>query len=216
VRGLRRDGATWEVATPGGTVRAERVILAANGYTDDLWPGLRRTVVPVYSAIVASTPLDAEVARAVMPGRSALYELGAITTYFRLDADHRLLMGGRGPQRDIAGPDPVRWLARYAARLWPQLGALGWTHGWNGQIAITTDHYPHLHEPAPGLLACLGYNGRGVALATALGPQLARKVTGGEIDLPVTAPRAIPFHGLWKPAVTLRLLPHRVATLLRG
>jgi glycine/D-amino acid oxidase-like deaminating enzyme len=216
VRSLRRNGTAWHLVTPSGTVTAERVILATNGYTDDLWPGLRRTVVPVFSAIVASAPLDKSLAERVMPCRGALYELGAITTYYRLDGGNRLLMGGRGPQRDISGPDTIGWLARYAARLWPQLGGVAWTHGWNGQIAITADHYPHLHEPAPGLLACLGYNGRGVALATALGPQLARRIQGGDIDLPVTPPRAISFHGLWKPAVTLRLLPHRIASALRG
>ena len=34
---------------------------------------------------------------------------------------------------------------------------------------MTRDHLPHLHELAPGLLAGLGYNGRGVAMATVMG-----------------------------------------------
>lgn len=63
----------------------------------------------------------------------------------------------------------------YAARLWPELGGVTWTHGWNGQLAMTLDHYPHLHEPAPGLLIGLGYNGRGVAMGT-MGRQLARRI----------------------------------------
>ena len=47
----RRRGA------PTGTVSAERIVLATNGYTGDLWSGLRRSVVPLYSAIVASEPV---------------------------------------------------------------------------------------------------------------------------------------------------------------
>jgi glycine/D-amino acid oxidase-like deaminating enzyme len=211
---LARDGAAWKLTTPRGIVTAERVVMGGNGYTDDLWPGLRRTVVPVYSAIVASAPLDPAIARAVMPGRSALYELGSITTYYRLDDANRLLMGGRGPQRDIGAASDVGWLSAYAARLWPQLRGVAWTHGWNGRIAATTDHYPHVHEPAPGLLACLGYNGRGVALATALGAQLARRSQGGEIDMPVTAIRPMRFHGLWRPAVTARVLYGRLRDAL--
>ena len=54
-----------------------------------------------------------------------------------------------------------------------------WSHAWSGQLAITPDHYPHVHEPDESVLVCLGYNGRGVAMSTAMGPQLARRVIGG-------------------------------------
>ena len=156
-----------------GTVHADRVLLATNGYTDGLWPGLRRTVVPVYSGIIATEPIPEEIARAVLPKRSSLYELGRVTVYYRLDASNCLLMGGRCQQRDATRAVEMPFLARYTHRLWPQLHPCKFTHGWNGQIAVTMDHFPHIHEPAPGILVCLGYNGRGVAMATAMGPELA-------------------------------------------
>ena len=204
VRRLRRDGAHWLLDTPRGMLRAESVVLATNAYTDDLWPGLRRSVVPVASGIAASEPLPPDLAREVLPIRAALYELGAVTVYYRLDEANRLLMGGRARQGEVARPDQLAPLAAAAERLWPRLRGLRWTHGWSGKVAITTDHYPHIHELAPGVLACLGYNGRGVALATAMGPQLARRVLGGadaRIDMPVTSLRTIPLHGLWRNAV---------------
>jgi glycine/D-amino acid oxidase-like deaminating enzyme len=101
VTSLSRNGLMWRLETPSGTVLAERVILATNGYSDDLWPGLRQTLVPVYSGIVATEPLPEEVARDVFPKRSSLYELGRVTVYYRLDASNRLLMGGRCQQRDV-------------------------------------------------------------------------------------------------------------------
>jgi len=57
-----------------------------------------------------------------------------------------------------------------------------------GRLAITTDHYPHLYELAPGAWACLGYNGRGVAMATVMGAQLARCMIDGRdvANLPMT------------------------------
>lgn len=204
VRQLRRDGAHWLLDTPRGTLRADSVLLAGNAYTDDLWPGLRRSVVPVASGIAASAPLPPDLAADIMPSRAALYELGAVTVYYRLDEANRLLMGGRSRQSEVLRPDQLTPLAATALRLWPRLRGLRWTHGWNGLVAITADHYPHIHQPAPGLFACLGYNGRGVALATALGPQLARLVLGGAgvaIDMPVTGIRTIPLHGLWRGAV---------------
>lgn len=210
---LRRDGGMWCIETPFGTVRADSVVLGANGYTDGLLPGLRRSVVPVFSSIVATAPLADAVAERVMPSGSVLYESGAITVYLRRDRANRLLIGGRGPQRAIRDASAVRYLMRYAERLWPGLSGVAWTHGWNGQLAMTTDHYPHVHEPAPGLFACLGYNGRGVALATSMGAEIARRVNRAPTDalcMPTTAVRPIRFHGLWRAGVVARVLEARV------
>ncbi len=210
---IQRAGRRWRIATPSGAVSADKVVLATNAYTDDLWPGLRRSVVPVYSAIVASQPIADGHVRRIMPGRSSLYEIAGITTYYRLDESNRLLMGGRGRQADIAGADALGHLKRYAVTLFPELAGIGWTHGWSGQLAITVDHYPHIHEPARGVIACLGYNGRGVAMASAMGSEIARRVVGGsqaEIDMPITTLREIPFHGLWRMGVALRILYGRI------
>ena len=78
--------ARWRIETPRAVVHAEKVLLATNGFTDDLWPALRRTIVPVFSSIAATAPLSDEVARAIMPTRSVLYESGHITVYYRIDA----------------------------------------------------------------------------------------------------------------------------------
>lgn len=207
---VRRNGRAWHVRTPTGTMQADKLILATNGYTDDLWPGLRRSIVPVFSAIVASEPL----ANTMMPTRSALYELGRITVYYRLDRDNRLLMGGRSRQRDIGEPRELRYLSDYAERLWPSLHGIRWTHAWSGQLAITQDHYPHVHEPDESVLVCLGYNGRGVAMSTAMGRQLARRMLGGEIDMPITTLKEIPFHALWRSAVSARIAYGRIRDCL--
>jgi glycine/D-amino acid oxidase-like deaminating enzyme len=214
---VSKNGATWNVETPTGTVRADKLILATNGYTDGLWPRLRRTIVPVYSGIVATEPIPEKIARAVFPARSSLYELGRVTVYYRLDSSNRLLMGGRCRQRHVTHPDQMRFLIRYAHRLWPQLRPFKFTHGWNGQLALTTDHYPHIHEPAEGVLICLGYNGRGVAMSTAMGPELARRAMGGrtaEISMPITDLKTIPLQGLWRTAVAARITYDRIRDYL--
>lgn len=210
VLAVHRNGRAWQVRTPTGTVQADKLILATNGYTDDLWPRLRRSVVPVFSAIVGSEPLPDALAQAIMPKRSVLYEVGRVTVYYRMGRDNRLLMGGRSHQRDISEPRELQYLIDYAERLWPALRGVRWTHAWSGQLAITPDHYPHVHEPDESVLVCLGYNGRGVAMSTAMGPQLARRIVGGEIDMPITTPKEIPFHALWRSAVTARVMYGRI------
>jgi glycine/D-amino acid oxidase-like deaminating enzyme len=159
--------------TRRGRVAAPHVVIATNGYTDDLWPGLRRSIVPVFGAIAATAPLPAAVAREILPGRSVLYESSAITVYYRVDSAQRLLIGGRGPMRDIESTTEIPHLLKYAVRLWPALNGIRWTHAWGGRLAMTRDAYPHVHEPARGVSMSLGYNGRGVAMATTMGAVLA-------------------------------------------
>lgn len=210
---LRRDGGRWRIETPRAVVHAEKVLLATNAFSDDLWPGLRRSIVPVFSSIAATAPLSDVVARDIMPTRSVLYESGHITVYYRIDQHNRLLMGGRGPMRWIKDASDIAYLTRYAERLWPQLKGVAWTHGWNSRLAITPDHYPHVHAPAENLLISLGCNGRGVALSTAMGAQLARRLIGGkdtQIDMPITGIKPMAMHAFWPLAVTGAVLAGRM------
>ncbi len=210
---ITRPGRQWAIRTPRGTLRADKLVIATNAYTDDLWPRLRRSVVPVFSGIVASEPLPPGLAATILPNGASLYENGQITVYYRIDTNGRLLMGGRSPMRDGASLETLAWLVRYTERLWPALKGMRWTHAWNGQLAVTWDHYPHFHEPDPDALICLGYNGRGVAMATAMGGEIARRTLGAPVptlDMPVTDLKTIPFHGLWKTAATARIVYGRI------
>jgi glycine/D-amino acid oxidase-like deaminating enzyme len=122
-------------------------------------------------------------------------------------------MGGRGPMQWIKNSSAVAYLMRYAVRLWPALQGVRWTHGWNSRLAMTADHYPHVHEPGPGVLVYLGCNGRGVALASAMGQQLARRLVGGEaaeVDMPITSQKPIRFHAFWPVAVRSVVLYGRI------
>jgi glycine/D-amino acid oxidase-like deaminating enzyme len=209
VQALRPVADGWQLDTPEGRVTAAQVVLATNGYTDGLWPGLRQSVVPVFSAIAASEPMPEALARVILPIRASVYETGRITVYYRVDPQNRLVLGGRGPMRELSGPAPLQHLIRHAERLWPGLRGLGWSHGWSGQLAITSDHTPHVHALAPGLYACLGYNGRGVAMATAMGRQLASLLGGGPFDMPFTAVRPIPLHRFWRVGAMAAVLQRR-------
>ncbi len=211
-KGLKRSGQSWAVMTAGGAVTAAQVVIATNGYSDDLWPGLRRSIVPVFGAIAASEPLPDKLAKGVMPGGQVLYESGTVTVYYRIDAARRLLIGGRGPLREVTATREISHLLRYADTLWPTIRGVAWTHAWGGQLAMTVDHYPHLHVPEPGIWICLGYNGRGVAMATALGAHLGRRLSAAteKPAMPITPIREIPAHRLWKLGVYAAITHGRV------
>lgn len=220
VSGLKREGDFWRFVAGSGTVRARKVVLATNGYTDGLWPHLRESVVPIYSAIAATDPLPEAMARRILPGRHVAYESSWRVLYFRLDRENRLLMGGPGlRQRDGSDKSTFRYLIRCAEALYPDLRGIGWSYFWNGQVAVTEDHFPHLHEPAPGLVAALGYNGRGIAMATMMGRIVARRLLGAAedtLELPVSTIKPFRFHAFWKPVVGLRTLQELAMDRLRG
>jgi glycine/D-amino acid oxidase-like deaminating enzyme len=214
---ITREPGGWRLSTRHGTLIADHVALCANAYQSGLVPGLAQSQVPVYSMIAATAALPDEIRRQIMPSGAVLYEQADITIYYRIDAHGRLLIGGRSPSREISVTDTF-FLRRYALDLWPALQGAGWEYQWNGQLAITTDHMPHFHEPAPGLTAILGCNGRGVALMTALGRNLALRIGSDDTQEMTPLPTAIskiPFHQFWKLGVALRLAQGRMMDRLR-
>src|ERR1700676_1193064 len=194
---LERAGGPCRVQTPRGQVAARAAVLATDAYTGDLVDALRRTVIAVPSFQVATEPLPQALRQTILPQRQGVSDTWHLLRYFRLSADGRLVMGSRG----FFGNTPVATAARHHYRavqeIFPQLQGVRYDYHWGGLVAMTSDHLPHLHELGPGLLAGLGYNGRGVAMATVMGRLLARRILGvsaEELGFPATAVRPIPLH----------------------
>lgn len=198
VLGLQRQAQAWIARTEtGATVRASHVVIATNAYTDRLWPGLQQSVLAANSFVVATAPLAPALRARILPGQEVVSDARKLLRYWRCDAQGRFILGGRGPFRDPSSPRDWNHLLRSVQRLYPALQGVPLDHRWCGRVAITLDGVPHLHEPAPGLTIALGYNGRGIAMATQLGVQMAARIAfGAQLDYPVTKIRTIPFHAL--------------------
>lgn len=191
---LTRQGAKWRVATPQGAVDADQVLIATNGYTDGLWPGLERTVVPMISFQAATVPIPDALGKDILPEGHAASDTRRLLWYFRRDAYGRLIMGGRAPYREDLGAADADYVRKAVNRLYPQLRGTPFEFHWSGRVAMTQDHIPHLNRLDNGLWAALGYNGRGVGMATLLGRYLADLASGvrpQEIPFPVTSMRPI-------------------------
>lgn len=203
---LERQGRQWVVTTPQGEVRADRVFLCTNGYTDDLWPGLRQTFVPIRAYQFASRPLRDNVRKTILPGGQPMTDSRRLLSGIRLHTDGRLHFGGQGPALGPQGEPSWPSTLDRLQRIFPQLGDVQTDFWWSGIMAYNGDNSWHIHELGPGLLAMLGCNGRGVALATIYGRELARHAHGApasDFVLPPTRPRRIFGHGLFvAPAVT--------------
>ncbi|BBK42581.1 FAD-dependent oxidoreductase [Allostella vacuolata] len=197
--GIEPAGERWRVVTPGGSVVAGRILLATNALADGLWPPLSRGLLPVWSFQVATSPLSPHDLARVLPGRPAVSDTREVLRYFRLDRDGRLVIGGKGRLGGPRGMGSFGLQRRMLRRLYPGLADQPIEHGWGGQVAITLDRLPRVHELAPGVLASIGCNGKGVALCSALGRPLAEALSGRPLaELPLAAAplRPIPLHGL--------------------
>ncbi len=208
---LRRKRRQWKVETAGAAVVADAVLICTNAHTGGLWPRLRGTIMPAHSVQIATAPLSAAARRTVLPGGHCCADTRVLLRYFRLDEAGRLVIGGPGP---LWRPRGIRaWsfsaLARSIRRLFPQIESPRFEFHWYGRGALTWDMPPHLYEPAPGLLAALGYNGRGIAMGTALGALLARRLHGeppASLPFPVSRLSALPLgplRGVYAGVLTL-------------
>jgi glycine/D-amino acid oxidase-like deaminating enzyme len=196
---LTRVAGRWAIETPGGTVSAPLAIIATNAYSGGLRDDLRRTVVAVPSFQVATAPMPAAVRAGILPEGHAASDTQRLLRYFRLGPGGRLVLGTRGTFAPEPRLSAMRHHYRAVRELFPQLAGLQFEYHWGGLVAMTRDSLPHLHELAPGLLAGLGYNGRGVAMATVMGRLLARRALGAapaELGFPLTPLRPMPLHGL--------------------
>ncbi|QIG50990.1 FAD-binding oxidoreductase [Nordella sp. HKS 07] len=194
------------LVTAQGRVWARRVLIATDGYTDGLFPALERSVLPVSTFQIATEPLSGDVARSILPNGHHVSDTHRSLYYFRKDAQGRFLIGGRGSYGPQGAERAYRELERVAAKIYPELGHGPWAYRWGGMVAVTEDHLLHVTEPAPGILAAIGCNGRGVALSVALGRRLAEKLVTGAANsvlFPLEALRPIALHGLKKTMLPL-------------
>jgi glycine/D-amino acid oxidase-like deaminating enzyme len=208
VTSLDRTKDGFIVKTATGDVAASRVLVCTNAYSDAFgnWPfkSLAGSVIPVLSYMIATRPLSDNLRRSILPGGETAADLKRLTNHFRVEADGRLLFGGRGGMKESSQAADFRPLLKKLHECFPQLGEVGIDYMWGGKVALTLDHLPHLHEIAPGLFAALGCNGRGVGMASNIGKVVADGLASGsflDCPIPTTHVPAIPFHSLRLPVL---------------
>lgn len=201
VTGIERESDKWRLNTRGGDVIAEQVLLCTNGYTESdtgaITQSIHKKVVPVRSVLVATEPLSDNLRHTILPDQVTFVDKRRLILYMRYDRDGRLCVGDHGPMRDTFVDSDFDNVKRRALRVFPQLENVSWQHQWGGRIAMTKSTLPFLHQVAPGLLAGMGYNGRGVGMGTMLGQTMADAILDESLDrsaFPVTKADSFVFH----------------------
>lgn len=212
--GLRKSEGRWRATTDRGTeINAGQVILATNAYTDELVPGLARTLVPLHSFQVATSVLPDDLDRQILPGGQAVSDSRRIVIYYRKSPDGRVVLGGRGQMALPRHAEDWAHLESGLARIFPALEGIGIERRWFGRVAMTADGLPHIHEPEPGLITVVGCQGRGVAMMTAIAQPIVDFLASGDrkrLPFPVTPIRPIPFHAFRQIGVAATIAWYRM------
>jgi len=176
------------VATTRGTVRAEMVVRATEGYTATI-SGFKRTLAPVYSLMLATEPLPQAVWEQIgLARRQTFADFRHLIIYGQRTADDRIAFGGRGapyhfgssikPEYDRE-PRVHAELERALAELFPVLRDTKVTHTWGGALGVPRDWFASVGIDRAAKLAWAGgYVGDGVGASNLAGRTLADLLRG--------------------------------------
>jgi len=195
---------TFQLKTPKGTIKAEKVVFATNAYSH-LFPELKRKQIPSFTYMLATEPLTSEQLDPIgWQGREGVEDARNLIHYYRLTPDNRLVMGG-GPvgltwaNKLTADGNPRAWehLEEHIHFLFPSLRNVAITHRWGGPFSVTLNLVPALgfvgDERAVYSLGCIGH---GVSLshrnAQVIRDLILEKDGAGD-DCPFLNQRVIPW-----------------------
>ena len=219
-------GASAQLRTAQGSVRASHVLLAGNVYLQGLAPMLEKRIMPVGTYIVASEVLDTALAQSLIPSRAAVCDTNFVLDYFRPTADHRMLYGGRVSYSTATPMNLAASMQRRMAQTFPQLQDAKAEFAWGGFVDISMNRAPDFGRlPAAGsskahanVYYLQGFSGHGLALTGLAGKLVAEAIAGNAERFDTFARiRHRPFPGgrlLRTPALVAGMAYYRLRDML--
>jgi glycine/D-amino acid oxidase-like deaminating enzyme len=187
---------SWEpgsVRTDRGIVRARHIVSALEGYGATVAQTKRR-ILPLYSLMVATQPLDDAVWDAMGIAHGQTFSDGRhLVIYGQRTADNRIAFGGRGARYHWGSairPEYDRvervfdHLVATLHEIFPQLPELEIEHAWGGPLGVPRDWHASVnYDPATGIGSAGGYVGDGLSTTNLAGRTLADLITGADTEL---------------------------------
>ncbi len=175
------DGAEKAVRTAYGEVRARDVILAGGGYTDNLVPRLRRSILPIATYVLLTESAPERIAEAVRTPM-AISDNRRAGDYYRLvDGGTRLLWGGRITTRTTEPRRLAEMMQKTMVSTYPQLKGVRVETAWSGLMAYARHLMPLIGQLQPGVWYVFGFGGRGMN-TTAIGGRVIAEGILGQSD----------------------------------
>ena len=177
-----QQGETVQLNTEIGSIKAQFVVLAGNMYLPEvspqLAPSLGKRIMPVGTYIIGTEPIDATLAKTLIPSNAAVCDTNFILDYFRFSADHRMIYGGRVSYSALTPPNLTQSMQARMVETFPQLKSTPVQFTWGGFVDITMSRAPDFGRLSPNVFYLQGFSGHGVALTGLAGKLVAEAISG--------------------------------------
>ena len=196
VEAMERDGSRHVARTPKGRIRADKVVLATNGYTTRPFGWHVKRVFPLPSFIIATEELPENLIGHLAPGRRMMVETRARHSYFRISPDgKRILFGGRAAMRDVPLAVAAERQRQTMVEVWPELAEAKLSHVWSGYTGFSFAQMPHVGA-RDGISFAMGFSGSGTVMAPYLGAKAGWLAVGDARSETAYAKTHLPRHML--------------------
>lgn len=182
------------LTTPGGSIRADRVIVATEGYSDSI-AGRKRRLIPVHSMMVVTEPLaDSQLDEINFHKRYCFGNIDRLVTYGQLTHDKRIAFGCRGTYHYGSGirvfepGDPgFGSVSETLLRFFSGLEGVHFTHRWGGAMGVSRTLQPSVNYDSERRFGWAGgFFGNGVGATHLAGQTMADLVLGNETERTAT------------------------------
>lgn len=187
------DWASHRVTTTRGTVTAETIVIATEGYGATIAQTHRR-VLPLYSLMIATEPLDdATWTEIGIRHGQTFADFRHLLIYGQRTADNRFAFGGRGaryhwgssiqPGYELV-PAVFEHLRAALVSIFPAAEGAKITHRWGGPLGVPRDwHAAAGYDPSTGIASAGGYVGDGLSTTNLAGRTLTDLILGHDTEL---------------------------------
>ena len=174
---IKRDHAV--VSTDNAIIKAQKVVLACNGYLGKLFPPIASNIMPINNFIVATEPLDEATANRINPLNASLSDSLFVINYWKLSEDRRLIFGGGETYSDKFPESITDFVRPKLLAIYPELSNVRLAYGWGGTLAITRNRMPDLGVHKGVVYYAQGFSGHGIPTATMAGKLIATAIDAG-------------------------------------
>ena len=180
---ISQDSAPHRLITSDGRIFTGRhLLICGNGYIQKKAPSrMQRTLANVTSSVLATKPLSDNLIKSLMPTGVAAADGNTALNYYRIDAEGRMIFGGRASY--LIADDPAvigRDLRARMLSVFPELAETEIEHIWSGRIGITASRIPQFGTLGRNCHFVQGFSGHGVALSGMSGKILADHILAKE------------------------------------
>lgn len=169
------------VRTDAGSVRADKLLWACDGFLNRLEPDIASKTINTYAFQIATEPLSDELIQRISPIRGAYSDIRPVIDYYRVTNENRLLYGSATRLLDHIPQDVAAWNRALMLKTFPYLKDVRIDMAWGGPMACSANLFPQIGTLSnrPNAFYVQGYSGFGVTPSHIVCKVLAEGMTEG-------------------------------------